>query len=223
MNCPPIDLHLNLTHADHPAEWPRKIFSSAQFCSTSKWISLFYFCAGLTGVNHVDSACLKYRMQTLILCIFGWGWRRACSFLFSWCRPSEWALIGRQPTEVPARREARENLISPAPVAPDYQALSVPARPSVNVLICVFTPNLSIRVSEVSRQLRGRCLRVMHSIYETGSWFSLQMRGLFIVRVLVEQLLISYLQLYRGLTCSCHKGHCMLAPLDFICLCVLLF
>lgn len=49
VNCPPIDLHLNLTHADHPAEWPRKIFSLAQFCSTSRWISLFYFCAGLTG------------------------------------------------------------------------------------------------------------------------------------------------------------------------------
>lgn len=37
------------THADHPAERPRKIFSSAQFCSTSRWISLFYFCAGWQG------------------------------------------------------------------------------------------------------------------------------------------------------------------------------
>lgn len=137
---------------------------------------------------------------------------RACSFLFSWCRPSEWALIGRQPTEVPARREAGENLISPAPVAPDYQALSVPARPSVNVLICVFTPNLSIGVSEASRQLRGRCLHAMCSIYETGFSFSLQMRGLFMGRVLVEQLLILYLLLHRGLTSSCHKGHCLLAP-----------
>lgn len=115
---------------------------------------------------------------------------------------------------MPALREAGENLISPAPVAPDYQALSVPARPSVNVLICVFTPNLSIGVSEASRQLRGRCLCAMRSIYETGSPFSLQMRGLFMVGVLVEQLLISYMLLHSGLTSSCHEGQCLLAAQD---------
>lgn len=141
------------THADHPAERPRKIFSSAQFCSTSRWISLFYFCAGWQGSESCWQRLSEISNANSDFVYFWTGveMHHACSFLFSWCRPSKWALIGRQPTEVTALREAGENLISPAPVAPDYQALSVPARPSVNVLICVFTPNLSIGVSEASR------------------------------------------------------------------------
>ncbi len=182
---------------------------------------IILFLRRLTGeVNHVDSDCLKYRMQTLILCIFGRGveTHHACSFIFSWCRPSKWALIGRQPTEVPALREAGENLISPAPVAPDYQALSVPARPSVNVLICVFTPNLSIGVSEASRQLRARCLCAMRSIYETGSPFSLQMRGSIYGKSPCWTVthFNSYLLLHIGLTSSCHAGQCLLAAQDLI-------
>ncbi len=193
MNCPPIDLHLNLHTQTIRPRGPVKYSPRRNFVLPRGGFHYFISAPADRGVNHVDSDCLKYRMQTLILCIFGRGveTHHACSFIFSRCRPSKWALIGRQPTEVPALREAGENLISPAPVAPDYQALSVPARPSVNVLICVFTPNLSIGVSEASRQLRARCLCAMRSIYETGSPFSLQMRGLFMVRVLVEQLLIS--------------------------------
>lgn len=173
------------SHAESTSEARGSVKYSLRHDFLLPWGGFHYFISARfdRGVNHVDSACLKYRMQTLILCIFGWGWRHhARSFLFSRCRPSRWAPIGRQPTEVPARRGAGENLISPAPVAPDYQALSVPPRPSVNVLICVFTPNLSIGVSEAPRQLGGRCLRAMCRICETGSPLSLQMRGLFMVK-----------------------------------------
>lgn len=153
---PSIDLHLNLHTQTKRPRGHVKYSLRRNFVLPRGGFHYFISVQADRGVNHVDSSCLKYRMQTLILCIFGRReeTHRACSFLFYWCRPTEWALIGRQPTEVPPRREAGENLISPAPVAPDYQALSVPARLSVNVLICVFTPNLSIAVSEASLQLR---------------------------------------------------------------------
>ncbi len=71
------------THADHPAERPRKIFSSAQFCSTSRWISLFYFCAGWQGsescwqrLSEISNANSDF--------VYFWtgGWRRTMPAAF---------------------------------------------------------------------------------------------------------------------------------------------
>lgn len=82
LNCPPIDLHLNLHTQTIRPRGPVKYSLRRNFVLSRGGFHYFISALADRGVNHVDSACLKYRMQTLILCIFGWGWRHTVPAAF---------------------------------------------------------------------------------------------------------------------------------------------